>query len=39
VDTLINDATAARQRLITLGAEGMRGVDIAGIAPRIRFSV
>jgi predicted metal-dependent hydrolase len=39
VDTLINDATAERQRLITLGAEGMRGVDIAAIAPRIRLSV
>ena len=38
VDTLIRDATAARQRLITLGGEGMRGVDVATIAPRIRFT-
>lgn len=36
VDTLINDVTAARERLIELGAEGMRRVDIARVAPRIR---
>ncbi len=38
VDTLIADATAARERLIALGAEGMRRVDIAWMAPRIRFT-
>ena len=36
VDALIADATAARERLIALGAEGMRGADIAGVAPQIR---
>lgn len=38
VDTLIADATAARERLIALGANGMRGVEVAAIAPRIRFT-
>src|SRR5437867_9271432 len=38
VDELIADATAARERLIALGAEGMRRVDIAWMAPRIRFT-
>ena len=38
VDTLIKDATAARERLIALGAEGMRSVDIGAAAPRIRFT-
>ena len=36
VDALIADATAARERLIALGAEGLRGADIAAVAPRIR---
>jgi len=36
VTTLINDAMAARERLIALGADGMRDVDIAAVAPRIR---
>jgi predicted metal-dependent hydrolase len=38
VDTLIADATAARERLIALGADGMRRVEVAAIAPRIRFA-
>jgi predicted metal-dependent hydrolase len=38
VDTLIADATAARERLVALGFEGMRGIDIATVAPRIRFT-
>jgi predicted metal-dependent hydrolase len=38
VNTLIADATAARERLIALGAEGMRRVDITSVAPRIRFT-
>ncbi|HEY3126449.1 MAG TPA: DUF309 domain-containing protein [Candidatus Limnocylindria bacterium] len=38
VDTLIADATAARERLIALGAEGMRRVDITWVAPQIRFT-
>jgi uncharacterized protein len=37
VDALIADATTARERLFTLGADGMRGVEVATIAPRIRF--
>lgn len=36
VDTLINDASAARERLIELGAEGMSRADIGKVAPRIR---
>jgi predicted metal-dependent hydrolase len=38
VDALIADASAARERLIALGAVGMRGVDVAAVAPRIRFT-
>lgn len=38
VATLIADATAASERLTALGAEGMRGVDVTTVAPRIRFS-
>ena len=38
VDTLIADATVARERLIALGADGMRGIEVAAIAPRIRFT-
>ena len=38
VDALIAEATAARERLIALGAEGMRSADIAAVAPRIRFT-
>jgi predicted metal-dependent hydrolase len=37
VDTLINDTTAARERLIALGAEGMSRADIPKVAPRIGF--
>lgn len=38
VATLMADAIAARERLLALGADGMRGVDVAEIAPRIRFT-
>ena len=38
VGTLIADATAARERLITLGPDGMRSVEVATIAPQIRFT-
>ena len=38
VDALIADASASRERLIALGAEGMRRVDITWMAPRIRFT-
>ncbi len=38
VSALIADATAARERLITLGPERMRSVDITSLAPRIRFT-
>jgi len=38
VDALIADAVAARERLLAVGAEGMRGVDVAAVAPRIRFT-
>jgi len=37
VESLIANATAARERLIALGADGMRGVDITAVAPQIRF--
>jgi len=37
VNGLITDAIAARERLIALGAEGMRSVDVTLLAPRIRF--
>ena len=39
VDSLITDTTAAHGRLIALGPEGMRGVDITAVAPRIRFNL
>jgi len=35
---LIADATAARERLASLGASRMSTVDVAAIAPRIRFT-
>ena len=38
VDALITDSTAARERLITLGADGMRSVEVVAIAPQIRFT-
>ena len=38
VNALIADATAARERLDALGAEGMRSVEVTSIAPRIRFT-
>ena len=38
VGTLIDDATAARERLIELGVEGMSRADIAQVAPRIGFT-
>jgi len=39
VDALIADATAARERLIALRADGMRSVDVTAVAPRIRFTL
>ena len=38
VETLIAGATAARERLIALNADGMNSVDVADVAPRIRFT-
>lgn len=38
VKALITDATAAHERLIAAGAEGMGSVDITSVAPRIRFT-
>jgi uncharacterized protein len=38
VDTLITDATAARDRLSALGTDGMLSVDVAAVAPQIRFT-
>jgi predicted metal-dependent hydrolase len=38
VDALVADAIAARERLVALGAEGMRRVEITAVAPRIRFT-
>ena len=38
VAALIADATAARERLAALGASGMKEVDVATIAPRIRLA-
>lgn len=38
VAALIADATQARQRLIALGADRLRGADLTAIAPRIRFT-
>lgn len=37
VDALIRDATAARERLIASGPDGMKDADVAAVAPRIRF--
>ena len=38
VAALIADATAARERLLALGENGMRSVDVTQTAPRIRFT-
>lgn len=38
VGTLIAGATAAREQLLALGAEGLRRADVGGVAPRIRFT-
>ncbi|MGH2490673.1 MAG: DUF309 domain-containing protein [Candidatus Limnocylindria bacterium] len=38
VEQLIADATAARERLIALGSEGMSRIDMTSAAPRIRFT-
>jgi len=38
VASLIADATAARERLLVLGADRMRDVDVADVAPQIRFT-
>ncbi|MEX2046343.1 MAG: DUF309 domain-containing protein [Chloroflexota bacterium] len=38
VGTLIAGATAAREQLRALGAEGLRRADVGGVAPRIRFT-
>jgi uncharacterized protein len=38
VAALIASATAARERLIALGAEGMGTADVDSVAPRIRFT-
>jgi uncharacterized protein len=38
VDALITEATIARERLAALGVDGMRSVDVAAVAPRIRFT-
>ncbi len=38
VEALIADATVARERLSALGPDGMRRVDIAGMAPRIKLA-
>lgn len=35
VARLITDATGARARLVSLGAERMKEVDVAAVAPRI----
>jgi predicted metal-dependent hydrolase len=37
VEAFIADATTARERLIALGADGMRSVEVVAVAPRIRF--
>ena len=37
VGALLADATAARERLLALGPERMREVDVAAIAPRVRL--
>src|SRR5438477_4533660 len=38
VTALIADAGAARDRLAAVGAGGLRTVDVASVAPRIRFA-
>ena len=38
VERLIADATAARERLVALGAEDMRGANVKDVAPQIRFT-
>jgi predicted metal-dependent hydrolase len=38
VESLIADATTARERLVALGPDGMRTADIMSVAPRIRFT-
>ncbi len=38
VDALIRDAAAARERLAAIGAEHMGEVDVAAVAPRVRFA-
>lgn len=38
VAALVADATAVRERLGELGADGMGEVDVAAIAPRVRLS-
>ena len=37
VAALIADANAALERLATLGADGMREVDVMRLAPRVRL--
>jgi predicted metal-dependent hydrolase len=38
VDALIAAAISARERLMALGADGMRDADLGAVAPRIRFT-
>jgi uncharacterized protein len=38
VEALVADATAARKELLARGTKGMRGADLASVAPRIRFN-
>ncbi|HUQ42162.1 MAG TPA: hypothetical protein VM052_06655 [Candidatus Limnocylindrales bacterium] len=38
VATLIAEASVARDRLAALGADAMNSVDVATVAPRIRFA-
>ena len=38
VAALIADATAARERLLALGADRMRELDVTDVAPQIRFT-
>jgi predicted metal-dependent hydrolase len=38
VDALIADAAAARDRLVAAGANGMSTIDVAAVAPQIRFT-
>lgn len=37
VEALIAGATAAREQLIALGADGIGSVEVAAVAPRIGF--